>query len=312
MRILYASSFDPAGVMTSHRKVLRAAGHECFLGVDKIFGVLPGVPMDPSLTTPPDVLVVCPGIGDGGGWANEIALGDQDLPAWVEDLVTLADRKGVPKVALFHGSINTAANRARYRDRYLERGFVLAATTLDYCVAMGAAYLPPSVDVGDRRAPLRSREPLLVAHTPTNPDICSTREFLIAASTCLCGVVYRSGFPHRDALDAKSICHVGFDHLRGSFSVNTLENAALGLVPLVGIHPRVAARMEEEGISPLPLALRGEEDLAPTLRLLASSPEITCQLQREARDWFEVNFSQAPVTARLVRFFESVIQGRTT
>jgi hypothetical protein len=225
-------------------------------------------------------------------------------------------------------------------------GFAVAASTIDYATELDAAYLPPLVDVGTeylygaidpsgkilgtfstrqeaekafpgkgvieqpipRRARLRGDDdPLLVAHTPTDRVACSTEEFLKAAQGLGIPVRLGEGIPHSDVLRLKAECNAGFDHLRGAFSVNTLENAALGLVPLFAFNLRYADRQDKEGLDrPQPYLIENARDLRSVMGMLAERPDMTRDVQRAARSWWETHFSAGPITKRLVQFYKSL------
>lgn len=309
MKILYVSSFDPAGVMASHREALRLAGHECNLVVDRAYETAP-IRGDEGAIGVPDVLVVCPGIGTGmDEWPTTDGPPSFTLPKQAEELVDKAEKRGIPRVALFHGSVNTAAHVDEYARHFRERGFVPAATTLDYCTWMDAAYLPPFVNDGGLRAPLRENRqgaPFYLAHAPTNPDVCHTAEFFHFAVEVGAFTRFIHGHPHELCMKAKARCHAGFDHLRGAFSVNTLENAALGLVPLFGLTTANEERLRMECVDLPPIMLRSAEDLRHVMLLLAESPELTRQLQEEARAWYERNFNRQRIVDRLEQFYGAI------
>lgn len=309
MRVVYAAEFDPAGVMAGHRRALRAAGVEVSLllahdfrgdGPDDEYGI-------------PDVIVVAPGIGTGeaGCWSTRGGPPpENDLPPWVTMLAAQFPR--AQRVAYFHGSANLAAHAELYAERYREMGYRLAASTLDYAVRMGAGYLPPVIPFETPEVPPNLRgegEPFRVAHTPTNWAVCSTEILLSIAKRIGIDVRLVSGVPYMTALAVKSQSHATFDHLRGSFSVNSLEAAMLGSVPLFGTTRAVRERMQREGLEPPPVRIdvggqeSAEAALTRVLTILRDDVGMTRTLQQQSREWAE-QFLGPPVAARLVRFFE--------
>jgi hypothetical protein len=307
MRILYAATFDPAGVMASHRAALRHVGVEAYLALDADYR-----DAKPDLMCPkPDVIVVAPGIGWGqtGDWGMDPAphIGrDLDLsPAIWEILDMFPDAR---RVAYFHGSVQTQANREGYRRWYGERDFRIAASTLDYAVHMGAAYLPPMIAIPTMEARRRIRgEPLVVAHTPTNPDLCSTDLFLAIAKDLGITVKYATGVPHAEALATKHLAHATYDHLRGSFSMNSLEGAAEGTIPLFGLGQREEDRLRAEGFfMPPTYVIRNGDGLLAVLTMLRDSVGLTRTLQAAARPWAS-QFGIDAIGLRLKRFYEEVL-----
>jgi hypothetical protein len=218
----------------------------------------------------------------------------------------LLDSTRARRVAYFHGSIATWAHREKYAAFYGERGWRLATSTLDYASELPAVYLPPHIGYLPRARLRSDDEPLIIAHTPTNPSNCHTAEFLGLTQRLRwtkgnrIEVRYVSGAPHADVLTLKGNAHACFDHLRGSFSVNTLEAAAMGLVPLVGVNPAYVRR--DPRLAPRP-SIESLVELRIELDRMVDDAQYTRELQREASAWFERHFSAAAVTKRLVDFY---------
>lgn len=347
MRVLALGWFDPASVVLSHRDLMRSAGHDfrlavvrayterqqqadyvCERLVRRIEDVAPGVhkaqvyweKLNPDLESlrefakSADVIQFHPGIGHGDGdWASWE--GDA-LDPWTEFKqvseslrldVNLIFKMGRVTVAFIHGSMATRRNLGSYADRWLEP-FEVATSTIDYAHELDAAYLPPLVDVGSLRArPRGDDDPLLIAHTPTDRIACSTEEFLKAAQGLGIPVRLGEGLAHSDVLHLKAECNAGFDHLRGAFSTNTLENAAIGLVPLHAMKDEYVSRMlNKEAVEIPPFSVAGVDDLRLKLRRLSNDPAMTRKFQDLARRWWETHFSTGPITKRLVQFYESL------
>jgi len=343
MRVLAISHFDPASVVLSHRNLMRAAGHDFRLAVVRAYtekqrqadyvcerlvrrveDVAPGISkvqvywekLTPNLESlrefaaQADIVQFHPGIGHGDGdWASR-----GDLPPTIKDELgdvlrqlglTPTDYRSADAVIYFiHGSVSAW----RHLDLYRSLRQHIAVSTIDYATELDAAYLPPLVDVGDLRAPLRGDDdPLLIAHTPTDRVACSTEEFLKAAQGLGIPVRLGEGLAHGDVLKLKAECNAGFDHLRGAFSVNTLENAALGLIPLFALKESYVQRVDREGISyPHTYLLRDANGLREAMRLFSENAVLTRAYQNSARSWWEMYFSAEPITKRLTKFYESL------
>lgn len=269
-----------------------------------------------SFAASADVIQFHPGIGHGDGdWASR-----GDLPPSLADeaddvlrMLDLYPKKAPSSVLFIHGS-NAAWRNLKHYKTILSAPVVLgghakiAASTIDYATELDAAYLPPLVDVGDLRAPLRGDDdPLLIAHTPTDRIACSTEEFLKISRGL--GIVVRlgEGIPHDQVLSLKAECNAGFDHLRGAFSVNTLENAAIGLVPLHAMRGEYITRMlNTEEMEIPPFTVSGVEDLHLKMRRLSDDPCMTRKFQALARQWWQTYFSADPIMKRLTKFYESL------
>jgi hypothetical protein len=344
VRILALAAFDPASVVLSHRNILRARGHDFRLAVvrayterqrdaDYVLNTLRRSPVTPGMWSysweagtadleelrefaqSADVIQFHPGIGLGNGdWASD-TLQPWRSSRYEIDALERAfglpcfghDRKDTRIVHFFHGSNATRA-KLEYYAQDLRDGVVAgAASTIDYAEDLGAAYLPPHIDVGDLRAPLRQDDdPLVIAHTPTDRVACSTEAFLEAARNVGAVVRLGEGISHKEVLALKVECNAGFDHLRGSFSVNTLENCALGLAPIFRLDDRYRERFDREVPASTSLLGFGNVVLSDVLDLLQSEPEYTRRLQMAARKWYETHFSAAKIGDRLLKFYEGL------
>jgi hypothetical protein len=309
VKICYLSEFDPAGVMIAQRDALRQfTDWDVSVGLRRAY--CHKADADAGIMSNPDVIVVCPGIGTGvaGGEATSV-----ELPAWVEAILDACP--SAKRVAYFHGSRDLTRQGFLYHDRYQMRGFHLAASTLDYASWMSIAWLPPVVSLnGYETAELwNGKNGLMISHAPSDPSVCNTRELLYSAITQGVGVHYISGRPHHQALALKRMHPVGFDHLRGAFSVNTIEFAGLGMVPLVGLHSSVKARMEEERLPMLPGALSlvdgksSELQLAERIRTLRDNVNCVQATQEAALNWYNENMRPDRVINRVTDFFEKVM-----
>jgi hypothetical protein len=311
MKILYASDFDPAGVHLGHRDALRDARVDAYVAARLAYRHRSD--FDRESPSSPDVIVVCPGIGDGSGdWAAKTEdrgkIGYQ--PDWVWAILNRCPNAN--RVALFHGSPHTWAHRAEYARHWSAAGFALAATTLDYATEMDAAWLPPAVSVkGFPLADLRAvGSPLFVVQTPSVTELCHTQEFISAAQNA--GYVVATGargVRHDACLYFKARFHAGFDHMRGSFSTNTIENAALRLVPIFGLNPLYADRMLSEYVWKPSFTVWPPtiEELTKVFQALFDAKR-TRMAQEEGRDWYFENFFPEKIANRLLRFFERVIE----
>jgi len=179
---------------------------------------------------------------------------------------------------------------------------------------MSATYAPPALVDPVVLAPHRTDDdPLVVAHAPTDTANCHTDIFLRAIhATCTVALMIQ-GRSHHDCIKLKARAHAGFDHLRGSFSVNTLENCALGLAPLVRLTTQHADRLEMEGYSTsseLSALFRIRDadgtDLVRELRRLDDNPLETRSRQTLARAWYVRNWRPEVVGPRLRALYEKL------
>jgi hypothetical protein len=316
MRILYLSDFDPAGVMIAQRDALRIAKPDWEVRVALRKSYYHKSDPDTELHGKPNVIVLCPGIGSGStsSIGNDEFTFHPEFSPWIGEL--RKQFKDSREVFYIHGSKQTQSFLTEYRLGL--KGGIVAASTLDYAVDLDCHWLPPVVDSrGLGRAELhQAGKPLSIAHSPSDPTVCHTREFLYAAITQGVSVHYISGKPHHIAMSLKRNSPVGFDHLRGTFSVNTIEFAALGMVPLFGLSPDVADRMRLEGLTLPPIRLwyrdvdvSLEDNLQKQIRILRDTPNLVQAAQGEAFEWYQQNFAPDKVVPRIVNFFESVMDG---
>ena len=350
MKILALTYFDPASVILSHRNMMRDAGHDFRLasvrayttrqeGADWLLEKLSDSAVLPDgrfklsfdyvtgqqadlkslheFAETADVVQFHPGIGEGSGdWASHTGLVDQsfldkELGEVIHRLKVFRAIEAKIIVYFIHGSVNTWANLKLHKDnRY---NHFLAASTLDYATELNATYLPPLINPGHDwpMAPLRGDyEPLTIAHTPSDRDACHTETFMKLSFEAGCLPVVKDKISHDEVIALKAKCNAGFDHLRGAFSTNTLEHAALGMVPLVGLKRNYLDRFLDIGGSLPPWqelcknGIETEDDLVVAMRTLESNPELTRRLQIYAAKWWADNFSRGSLTNRLLAFYE--------
>lgn len=333
LRVLCVAEFDPCGVHLRHRKYLRQCGIDYRLAVHEIYW-REGVHADWWLRRR-----TYDRAANRWDWARNESLGDsdmEDLAAFAEiaDVVQFCPAIGQPwscspgaprferdadqrpygpidwrelrisgrRVAYFHGSRNAQDHMAAYADAYRQRGFGILASTLDYVHGMQATYAPPIVDMLEwEPAPLRQPgERLRISHAPTDPQNCSTEQFLdhlkVIPGLTISVVM---GVEHNICLVLKRRTHVGLDHLRGSFSINSIENAALGLVNLVAVKPEWREWLASRDV-PLPWpAVETVEDVVEWVTRLRDDADLTQRLQRDARQWFETHWAPMKVARRV-------------
>ena len=275
-----------------------------------------------------DILQVCPGIGSP--WASDPGSAHApgmpgDFPkvnyfdrgVW-EEIVTQAK----VKVAYIHGSRNAWAHRREYAAFY-GKDHRLATSTLDYTFEMSAAYLPPApgveitngvpaIALGSQSELRSDDDPLIVAHTPTDPANCSTEFFMKACRELGINVSYMPGYgDHEECLAVKRGAFAGFDHLRGSFSVNHLENCMLGLASLVGLKPEYALCLAVNGFGVMPsLGVVDQASLYRALKALRDSPSLTREHQNACFTWAWNNYSMARIGERMADFYTMLLKER--
>lgn len=321
MKILSIAEFDPAGVLSGHKRVLQQRGVDYRLAVHGLYAAhVSSICADWILLNPAcdfgslaefaaeaDILQFHPVIGQPWSYASRDIQwrGDADeLPFGRIDWRTF-DRPSQRRIAYFHGSRNAALNVTAYASLYRGKGMTLWTSTLDYATWLPATFAPPIVALAAElpAVPLRGDgEPLIVAHTPTDPENCHTALFLAEARRAGVVVRYATRVLHREVIALKRTSHAGFDHMRGAFSVNSLENAALGLVPIGGFDAMLFAHPDFAQFCPHPFVeARDAHDLCRLLRRLDEDPAATRERQLRARAWMAETFSPARIGAYLVQ-----------
>jgi len=300
-RILFAHDFDPAGVMIQWREAIRRAGGKAWVAGTRAYSHR--ADFDQSCGKP-DVIVICPGVGDGSGGdpgPGAVKL----LPSWVEDL--LAKYPKARRVALFHGSLHCWPLWEAYARHWHDRGFTLASTTLDYVTEMSkiapCAWLPPLVERAGM-AVLCDRLPLVVLQTPSDPIACGTQDFLNAVRNA--GAIPLASWlvPHAMNLELKLRFPVGFDHFRGAPSVNALENAACGQASIFSLSASNRATMEALGVPAPSTAIEPTRDaLEEKVRHMVKHPEIIEHWQDGCWGWWVRYFDEPEIVQRLEAFF---------
>lgn len=178
------------------------------------------------------------------------------------------------QIVYVHGSRNCWHNRATYLAAWHEQGFSVWCSTLDYLSEFAEIrnemkghfgpplfYMPPAVAPFFQDgtpwplAKLRAdSDPLTAVQAPTDAAICHTTEFQQACARAGVPFTVIQRKPHPEAIQLKAKANLGFDHLRGSFSVNSIENMALGLLPIFGLTAKAWRAGEDYFESRFPLS----------------------------------------------------------
>jgi hypothetical protein len=323
LRVLAVAEFDAARVLAGHRKTLRKLGVDYRIFVRDVYPIhdkdnydwwvdLRGAPRAAPhidglwyFAEKADVLQFHPGIGQPWSFReNEVVFVDGSNELVPGERATWNDvNPKAARVSLFHGSRNAAKHAKTYARYWRDRGHAIWATTFDYVTWMEAVYVPPTLHLDPAlRAALRSDEdPLLLIQTPTDLKGCHTEEFLRVCRQLGLPATVLHRRPLAEVLLKKTENHAGFDHLRGAFSVNTLENCAIGLVPLVCVQPHYLSGLRIHGkfrakpyfwgdLDDL-FRIHAPEDLQTTIQRLDDSPEWTRIQQLRARAFFENHYS---------------------
>lgn len=341
MKILSVAEFDPAGVLGGHRSALRALGVDYRLAVMDIYPTGREEQPDYQATVhdaevaafaeEADIIQFHPAIGQPWSFAtdaphyNDAANTPFNTVDWKDQRFQRARR-----ISYFHGSKNAAKNAQTYAAYWRERGHAIWASTLDYVHWMEAVYAPPIVtlpqtvtpvpweDSGEGRvhqitwgptARLRQEDdPLIVAHAPTDPGNCHTRAFMAFCQRKGIVVEFMFNRKHPEVIRRKAECNAGFDHLRGAFSVNTVENCLLGLVPLVGVKREYLVTLEREiGEARSLFLVQTQQDLEQYLVALDDSPELTRRVQLEAQQWARC-WDPPTLGKKLLRKYQDVLR----
>lgn len=322
MRVLALADFDPAGVLVSHREALRGTGIDYRIALRQAFNhdharadwvaehlgwrdgtVVPAAGRLDGLrefAAQADVVIRNPGIGQP--WADNPALPFEITRDVDWDLSFPVART----LVLLHGSAYAWAHRHAYYNVANNRGWIMAATTLDYACDLGVVYLPPAIfDVWG--VAQRGDEPRVV-QAPTNRALCNTAELIEFIQRKRIPTRIVEGRSHLEAMSVKLNSNIGFDHLRGAFSVNTLENALVGLAPVGVLLPKYRNHAQRLGLPDPPVTLAPDADQAwETLFKLAQDAAYRASVQQEARAWALESFNARAVAGRLRRLLLEVL-----
>ncbi len=324
LKVLSVCEFDPAGVLGGHRSALRAMGVDYRLAVMDIYPT--GREMDhdyqatrhdaevADFAEEADIIQFHPGIGQPWSYTT-MAPNYKDGADWFFGSIDWSSPRfqRAKRISYFHGSRNAAKNAALYAKHWRERGHVIWASTIDYVHWMEAVYAPPIVNLTAHH-PLRAKlreddEPLMIAHAPTDPQNCNTPEFIDICQRR--GILYDFIFnvQHPEVLRRKVACNAGFDHLRGSFSVNTVENCLMGLVPLVGLKHEYLRTLNEEigfhrGLFPVETA----KELGEYIVNLDEDTQLTRDKQAIAHSWALDYWSAGVLGPKLLAKYQDVLR----
>ena len=325
MKVLIVGDFDPCGVHLRQRKYLRGLGIDYRIAVKEAYREeakeadywLERKPLRKGeiaelrwFAMDADIIQFLPAIGQPWSFSSMTPrLGDDiyEIPFGGIDW-RHSDFSRARKIVCFHGSKNARANLETYRAHYRGLGFPLLATTIDYAYEMGAEYLPTIVDIRHEPMFRQDGEPLKVIHSPTDPDICNTDEFLLTCRELGIPVTYLTGRLHESVLSHKQGHTCGFDHLRGGFSVNSLENVAFGMVNLVGVNPSYRDWMQDRlGVSlPWP-EVETMADVRGWLGALRDDAGETRRWQEKAIGWYRSEWSPERNAERIAAVYERIL-----
>ena len=341
-KVLITGGFDPAGVCLGHRDALLDRGYDARVALDVAYtrrhldadwvkiitpnvtaGMMDDLVLERRMNhegllefaKAADVIQVSPGINHVWDKADPSkTILDLHLPpagklgedVGVKDWFDV--NRNAARVAYFHGSLRTWEHREEYAKHYRNLGYLLAASTLDYACSMGAAYLPPVINGPAMRQPRQDGEPLVVIHTPTDRKASQSKELIAICRDLDIELRIFQNKEHRTILREKRLANVGVDHLRGSFSVNHLENCDAGLASLCSLLEEYELKMVSDGFDPMPCLIRIKDanDLRAALSMLKLDPKATRDLQRCCSDWVQSNFNGAAIGLRLHRFYGSL------
>lgn len=324
MKILAVTEFDPAGVLGGHRKALQTIGIDYRLAIMDYYPHI-GCEVDWQFTqhdeqirdfaAEADIIQFHPAIGQP--WSYN-TLHPQLLDGEDIQFAGVNWQKSFPRakrVSYFHGSRNAVVNAKLYAEHWRSRGHSIWASTLDYVHWMDAVYAPPALGLENEagiHTPRTEDDPLIIAHAPTDPLNCHTVEFMSAAARVGAVSEFMFRIPRTDVHKRKKKCNAGFDHLRGSFSVNTLENCFFGLAPLVGVKREYLDRLEEEigsgGISLRRLfPIETLQDLERTMARLENDPDSHYAMQNDAVTWAKTQWNTQTIATLLKRKYEAVL-----
>lgn len=302
MRVLVIGAFDPCCVHLRQRKWLKPLGIDVRIAVHERYweehaAVDWELPRDRDIVNQyartADLWVFLPAIEQP--WSSETG------GPIVENFGELDWTAERPALFLIHGSRNAISHADYYAQIYGQRGMV-AATTLDYVARLKCEYVPSIVDTVERAKPRGDDEPLKIVHAPSDPSLCSTSEFRHVAMG-KGQLTYLNGMPHASAMRFKARQHVGFDHLRGSFSLNSLENATIGLVNLVGMSDAVMGEAERRGILPHWPHIRTMDDVSSWLERFQCDAKDTAWWQERGRLWADRYWKPEDVARRIANVY---------
>lgn len=314
MRVLMVAEFDPCQFGQHLRGALLSYDVDMRLAVQRLYwrGCDPHWWLDSTTVDhgslyefahTADVIILCPCIGQPWSYTPPFVFHAHPEPDECHMGGINWDSMPGKRLALFHGSTLLSAHAERYAELYRDRGYAIGATTLDYVLRMRALYFPPAVFLPNERARYRANdEGLHVIHSPTAPSLCQTAEFegiVKAGGFEPCGAsrpeldsygLY-SGVAHDALIREKARYNCGFDHVRGCFSINSVENAGMGLVNLVGIVPEAHEWLSANMRMHLPWPrIETMGDVAEWLERLREDPALTRDLQKKGNVWFEDRF----------------------
>ena len=222
--------------------------------------------------------------------------------------------EGKQVYACLAGSVNLRNNAEEY-NRILQTQYqkVFCSTPDLKKLFPFANYLPNPLDLTlEKFKPLslKERKKLMtgkfkICHFPTNRPIKNTDDYINVCSELskeIEGFTWHdiSNYTNEEVMELKKRSHLCFDHMQGYYGINSIEAAAIGCIPLVGINAEAREMLKEYvGSKTLPFdTVRNIEELKNTIRYYSQmsnkdfekrSKEVSSWMQKywQPQDHFE-------------------------
>ena len=213
--------------------------------------------------------------------------------------------KGKKVFALLHGSTNLRTFKQQYTKTLQEQYERIFCTTPDLKQLFPfTEYIPVPLDLNKeiyKSAKPRNKSnkgEIIIHHYPTDKAIKNTREF-----EEVCNELKKdypklkfktiTNMTNPQVIEDKKKIHLCFDHMQGYYGVNTLEAAAVGAVPLVGIS-KINSKIIKETINvkDIPFELvRTKEELKNTIKYYLDNPEEIKIMSKKNLEWMKKKWS---------------------
>jgi hypothetical protein len=219
-----------------------------------------------------------------------------------------------PYVVHFHGTgfrEHIQAHMAELRERNTP-GIV---STLDLAVASGLEWLPGPVDVRglssmrskDTEAPDR----IVIAHAPTNRQIKSTSELLVAVQRLQdegypveLDLIERA--PWAECIARKAKADIYFDQVLLGYGNNALEAWAMGIPVVAGADDATLDEMERR-FGALPFYHATEDTIYDALKELVESPELRERYGQIGQTYVRTYHDYPVVVEQLKRIYRQAL-----
>lgn len=225
--------------------------------------------------------------------------------------------EGKKVYAYLNGSINLRHFAKFYKNKIFKNYNKVFCSTPDLTsIFDGSIYLPVPLKLTEYKKLLKLEDykeddETRICHCPSDSKVKNTIEFGLVCDELK--FIYSkfkytiiSNTNNEIVLKIKRKCHMNFDHMQGYYGVNSLESAALGCVPLVGISDFCLSKfMEFAGSKDHPFEItRTRNELKDKIEYFINNKDKLKQRSKEVKNWMQRYWNEEINAKKIVKLLE--------